>query len=56
VEGSVEEPDVVVQGAPGGVYRLFVEGEADAVSVEGDRELLQRLVEAAPRPLVSSAA
>jgi DNA-binding HxlR family transcriptional regulator len=51
VEGSIEDPDVVVRGAPGGVYRLFVEGKSDAVSVEGDRELLGRLVEAAPQPL-----
>jgi DNA-binding HxlR family transcriptional regulator len=56
VEGSIEDPDVVVQGAPGGVYRLFVEQQADAVSVQGDRELLQRLVEASPQPLAASSA
>ena len=56
VEGPIEDPDVVVQGAPGGVYRLFVEGKTDAVSVTGDRDLLQRLIEVAPEPLVSSAA
>ena len=51
VEGSIEDPDVVVQGAPGGVYRLFVEGQTDAVSVQGDRELLERLIQASPQPL-----
>ena len=56
VEGPIEDPDVVVQGAPGGVYRLFVEGQTDAVSVTGDRELLQRLIEVAPQPLATSAA
>ena len=55
VEGAIENPDVVVQGAPGGVYRLFVERTADAVSVQGDRELLERLVEAAPQPVSSAA-
>ncbi|HEV8250670.1 MAG TPA: helix-turn-helix domain-containing protein [Gaiellaceae bacterium] len=51
VEGPIDDPDVVVQGAPGGVYRLFVERRADAVSVQGDRELLERLINAAPQPL-----
>jgi DNA-binding HxlR family transcriptional regulator len=56
VEGSIDDPDVIVQGAPGGVYRLFVERTADAVSVQGDRELLERLIEAAPQPLVAQPA
>jgi len=56
LEGPIDDADVVVQGAPGGVYRLFVEGQADAVSVQGDEELLERLVAVAPQPVASSAA
>ena len=56
LEGPIDDADVVVQGAPGGVYRLFVEGQADAVSVQGDQELLERLVAVAPQPVASSAA
>jgi DNA-binding HxlR family transcriptional regulator len=51
-EGSVEDPDVVVEGAPEGVYHLFVDRQLDRVTVHGDRELLERLVNAAPQPLV----
>src|SRR5215210_46599 len=50
-EGSIEDPDVVVEGEPEGVYHLFVDRQLDRVSVEGDRALLERLIEAAPRPL-----
>jgi DNA-binding HxlR family transcriptional regulator len=50
-EGSVEDPDVVVEGEPEGVYHLFVDRELDRVTVQGDRELLERLVNAAPQPL-----
>jgi len=50
-EGSIEDPDVVVEGEPEGVYHLFVDRRLDRVSVEGDRALLERLIEAAPRPL-----
>ena len=56
LEGPIDDADVVVQGAPGGVYRLFVEGQPDAVSVQGDQELLERLVAVAPQPVASSAA
>jgi len=53
-EGPIEDPDVVVQGAPGGVYRLFVERQLDAVSIQGDRELLERLIEASPQPVAAA--
>ena len=45
--GSVEDPDVVVEADVTSFYYLFVEGRWDGVTVEGDRELLERLLEAA---------
>ena len=49
--GAVERPDVVVEGDAEGVYYMFVERRLDCVSVEGDRELLQRLLDVAPTPV-----
>jgi len=49
--GAVEDPDVVVEGDAEGIYHMFVDRRLDLVSVEGDRELLDRLVEAAPQPV-----
>ncbi|HEU4450953.1 MAG TPA: helix-turn-helix domain-containing protein [Gaiellaceae bacterium] len=46
--GPIEEPDVVVEGDPDGVYHLFVDRRLDLVSVRGDSELLERLLDAAP--------
>jgi DNA-binding HxlR family transcriptional regulator len=53
--GSIEEPDVVVEGGEDAFYWLFVERRWDGVKVEGDRELLERLFDAvtAPAPDVS---
>jgi DNA-binding HxlR family transcriptional regulator len=50
-EGAIEDPDVVVEGEPEGVYHLFVDRTFDRVSIQGDRELLERLIDAAPQPL-----
>jgi DNA-binding HxlR family transcriptional regulator len=50
-EGAVEEPDVVVEGDPEGIYHMFVDRRLDLVSVQGDRALLERLIEAAPPPI-----
>jgi DNA-binding HxlR family transcriptional regulator len=50
-EGAVEEPDVVVGGDPEGIYHMFVDRRLDLVSVQGDRALLERLIEAAPPPI-----
>jgi DNA-binding HxlR family transcriptional regulator len=49
--GSIEEPDVVVEGNPEAIYYMFVDRRLDLVDVHGDRALLERLVEAAPAPL-----
>src|SRR5215212_6020106 len=46
--GPVEDPQVVVEGDPEGVYYMFIERRLDCVKVEGDRALLERLIEAAP--------
>jgi DNA-binding HxlR family transcriptional regulator len=49
--GPIENPDVVVEGDPAGLYYLFVDRRLDLVNVEGDRALLERLIEAAPEPI-----
>jgi hypothetical protein len=49
--GAVEDPDVVVEGDAQGLYHLFVDRRLDLVSVEGDRELLEQLLDAAPAPV-----
>ena len=47
----VDEPDVVVEGDPEGIYHLFVDRRLDLVSVQGDHDLLRRLLDAAPTPV-----
>jgi hypothetical protein len=54
--GSIDDPDVVVEGEPEGVYYMFVDRRLDLVSVTGDRELLEQLIAAAPRPLETAEA
>jgi DNA-binding HxlR family transcriptional regulator len=49
--GPVQDPDVVVTGDPEGVYYMFVDQRLDLVTVEGDRDLLQQLLDAAPVPI-----
>jgi len=49
--GPVENPEVVIKGEPEGIYYMFVDRRLDLVSVEGDRDLLERLIECAPAPL-----
>lgn len=50
-DGPVENPDVVVEGDPEGVYHMFVDQRLDLVTVAGDRDLLQQLLDVAPVPL-----
>jgi DNA-binding HxlR family transcriptional regulator len=45
--GPAEHPNVVLEADHAGFYYLFVERRWDDVSVEGDRSLLERLLEAA---------
>ena len=49
--GSVEDPDVVIEGDPVGVYHFLVDRRLDLVSVEGDRGLLEQLLEVVPQPV-----
>lgn len=48
--GPVEQPDVVVEGDPEGVFYLLVDRRLDHVEIQGDRQLLEQLLEAAPPP------
>jgi DNA-binding HxlR family transcriptional regulator len=48
--GPVEQPDVVVEGDPEGVYHLLVDRRLDLVTVEGDRGLLEQLLDVVPQP------
>jgi DNA-binding HxlR family transcriptional regulator len=50
IRGPVEDPDVVVEGPVDSFYWLFVERRWKGVKVKGDRELLERLLEAAGAP------
>jgi DNA-binding HxlR family transcriptional regulator len=49
--GPVNDPDVVVEADPEGIYHLFVDRSFDRVEVEGDRTLLERLIDASPEPV-----
>ena len=54
--GSIPDPDVVVEADPDDLHTMFVESRIDHVSVEGDRALLERLVQAAPPPVEAAVA
>jgi DNA-binding HxlR family transcriptional regulator len=49
--GPVDDPDVVVEGDPEGIYYMFVDRRLDRVAVDGDRALLELLIDAAPVPI-----
>jgi DNA-binding HxlR family transcriptional regulator len=49
--GRIEQPDVVVEGDPEAIYHMFVDRRLDLVNVEGDRSLLEQLLDAAPPPV-----
>jgi DNA-binding HxlR family transcriptional regulator len=49
--GPVEQPDVVLETDPVSFYFLFVERRWDGVSVEGDRDRLDQLLEAVAPPV-----
>src|SRR5437870_1798401 len=51
--GPIDDPDVVVEGDAAGLFHLFTERRLDGVSISGDQALLDRLIEAAPQPLVA---
>src|SRR5206468_8287691 len=45
-EGPAEDPDVVVTAKPEGMYYLLIEHRLEGVKVEGNYQLLERLVSA----------
>jgi DNA-binding HxlR family transcriptional regulator len=51
LDGPVEDPDVIVEGDPAGVYHMFIQRRLDCVSVDRDRGLLEELIAAAPAPV-----
>jgi DNA-binding HxlR family transcriptional regulator len=55
--GSVEQPDVLVQGDVAALYGLFVDRRRAGLAIEGDGELLERLFDAVrePAPVAASA-
>jgi DNA-binding HxlR family transcriptional regulator len=48
VTGPIDDPDVVVTGDADGIYSLFVNRCFDLVTVDGDVELLERLLDVTP--------
>ena len=55
LDGPIDDPDVVVEGEPEGIYALFVERCLDGVTVTGDQGLLDALLDAAPGRVETSA-
>jgi DNA-binding HxlR family transcriptional regulator len=53
--GPVDDPDVVVEGDPEALFYMFAEQRLDLVSVEGDRNLLEQLLDVVPQPLETAA-
>ena len=54
VAGAADGPDVVLEAEPACFYHLFVSRSWDGVSVEGDRVLLERLLDAASSPATTA--
>ena len=55
IDGSIENPDVLVEGDPQAIYHMFVDRRLDLVKVEGNRRLLEKLIDVAPAPLETPA-
>ena len=54
--GSLDEADITVTAPdPAAFYHLFVDRQWDEIEVEGDRELLERLLDAASAPATDAA-
>lgn len=48
VEGSIEDPDAIVTGDPPGLYRLMVDRDINAVSIEGRSDAIRAMLAALP--------
>jgi len=46
--GPVDDPDVVVETDPQGIYHMFVDRRLDLGTIQGDRVLLAQLVDTTP--------
>ena len=55
-DGSIDDPDVVVEADPDGIYWMFNQRNAEQVSVTGDHALLDRLLQATPRAVEATVA
>jgi DNA-binding HxlR family transcriptional regulator len=53
-DGPLDDPDVVLEADPVCFYYLFVERRWDGVRVDGDRELLERLLDSASAPMAAT--
>jgi DNA-binding HxlR family transcriptional regulator len=53
--GPLDDPDVTIAGDPEGLYHLFVDRRLDDVAIEGDRDLLEQLLDATPSPIAAPA-
>jgi len=49
--GPVDDPDVVVETDPQGIYHMFVDRRLDLGTIQGDRALLAQLVDTTPEHL-----
>ena len=53
--GPIDNPDVVIEGSPEGIYHMFVDRSLDLVTVRGDRGLLDQLLDVAPARVEATA-
>jgi DNA-binding HxlR family transcriptional regulator len=56
VAGGIDDPDAVVVADAPGFYRLLVDRELDAVSIEGNVDVVQAMLAALPAPIEPTAA
>jgi hypothetical protein len=47
-EGSLADPEAVIIGEPLGFYRLMVDRDASAVSIEGDSDAVEAMLASLP--------
>ena len=50
VEGGIEDPDAVIVGDASGFYRLLVDRDLEAVSIDGSVDAVRALLAALPAP------
>jgi DNA-binding HxlR family transcriptional regulator len=53
--GPIDNPDVVVEGSPEGIYHMFIDRRLDLVTVRGDQDLLDQLLDVAPARIEATA-